>query len=383
METTITKPLEITLTEEQQRAQDAIASWMKLPFSKQTQEFKLGGYAGTGKTTLMKSVVKALSDADHNIEVCAFTGKAVNVLQRKGVGGRTMHSLMYDVIDEGKGIVSFEKKSRLEGRPSLVIVDEASMVSTELYKDLISFGTKCLFVGDPGQLEPVGDNPQLMMQPDVTLQTIHRQAESSPIIKLANWVRKGGMVMGDGHEDLVVSNKSYPIGEASKHDQIICAKNATRLGLNKHIREFRQLTAGKLVLGEKLNVLRNNMNYGVFNGMMLFVREVINEDKDFWICNCEDEVSRKYHDLPIWKQPIENPASIKKETIPPKYRVGSRLVACVFATFGYVITCHKSQGSEWNNVMVYDEWMPPSIWDMRRWRYTAITRASKKLTYCL
>lgn len=371
---------DIILTTEQQSALDTIMDWLKGA----KQQFKLGGFAGTGKTTLNKSVVAACNKAGIALDVCAFTGKAVNVLHRKGVQACTMHSLMYDVIDLGKGVIAFEKKTKLEGRPKLVIVDEASMVSTELFNDLISFGTKCLFVGDPGQLEPVGDNPQLMMQPDITLQTIHRQAENSPIIKLANWVRKGGAILGSSHEDLVVMTKAYPIDKASAHDQIICAKNATRLKLNKAVREYRQLPLGKLVLNEKIIVLKNNINYGVFNGMIMFVRNITDEDKDFYICNCEDEVGRKFHDLPIWKQPFENPDSIKNDSVPPKYMTDSgKRVNSVYATFGYVITCHKSQGSEWNNVLVWDEWMPPHIWDMKRWRYTAITRAAKKLTYCL
>lgn len=384
---TLTKSLntEIILTDEQQHAIDAIVLWLEQPQITHP-EFKLGGFAGTGKTTIIKFLIKLLADK-YNIAVIAFTGKAVNVLNRKGVQAQTMHSCMYDVEQLPGGQLAFYKKTRLESDPDLIIVDEASMVSTELYNDLVSFKKKYLFVGDPGQLEPVGDNPQLMFSPDLVLQTIHRQAESSPIIKLANWVRKGGAILGgNANEDLIISNKNVPINVAAEHDQVICAKNHTRIGLNKHIRSFKNLIENKLTLGEKIIVLQNNIAFGVFNGMILFVQEIVREEQNCYVCKCVDEIDRNFNELPIWKLPFEQPDALKKDTTIPKFVSKTYSKAkpkLVFATYGYAITCHKSQGSEWNSVLVWDEWMPPSVWDMKRWRYTAITRAAKKLTYCL
>jgi exodeoxyribonuclease-5 len=125
------QPQQITLTEEQQKAIDLIKAWFIQP---EPKEFKLGGYAGTGKTTIIKFLLENLETS--RIEVSAFTGKACNVLQRKGIRiARTLHSLMYDtqVIN---GAYIFHLKSRLDMNPALIIVDEASMVSTELYNHL-------------------------------------------------------------------------------------------------------------------------------------------------------------------------------------------------------------------------------------------------------
>jgi exodeoxyribonuclease-5 len=139
-----------------------------------------------------------------------------------------------------------------------------------------------------------------------------------------------------------------------------------------------------LQVGEKVIVLRNNLTFGVFNGLILFIKtihgaaEVTSKDGNHrypvWHCDCEDEIGNKFTRLPIWQTPITTPFAIKKDTVVPK--------VVVQITYAYVITCHKSQGSEWDRLLVYDEWMPPQVWDMKRWRYTAITRAAKHLTYC-
>ena len=364
---------EITLTEEQQKAVELILAWMKDDLG--ARSFKLGGYAGTGKTTIIKFIIAELHK-QYRIVTCAFTGKACNVLQRKGVDSQTMHSLMYDVdIDDKTGEVSFHKKYTLLF--DLIIVDEASMISTDLYNDLLSFDKKYLFVGDPGQLEPVGDNPNLMAKPDFVLSKIHRQAENSPIITLATSIRQGGPLIVKQVPGLIIQKKPKTIAEGLNCDQIIVAKNKTRTMFNQAIRASKKLEPNTIVEGEKLICLRNNRNFGTFNGMILFVKKVYGtvKSRKTWTdcikCDCEDEVGRRYPSLPIWKKPFIDALDEKEY---PK----SDTVHC---TYGYAITCHKSQGSEWSKVFVFDEWMPPQVWNMARWRYTAITRAAKELIY--
>ncbi len=374
----ITKPPDVVLTEEQQIAIDNIAKWLEDPCK---QEYKLGGYAGTGKTTVIKSVIKKLDEID--IAVSALTGKAVNVLQRKSVHAQTLHSLIYDCEMQNKKLV-FVKKRKPDVKRDLIIVDEASMLSTELYNDLKSFGIKLLFVGDPGQLEPVGDNPNLMLFPDYILSKIHRQAEKSPIIYWANEIRQGrGMnYVGDG-TDLVIRDKNIKTSDFFAVDQLICAKNKTREHMNSMVRRAKYLEPNTLVQNEKIIVLRNNIQEGVFNGMILFVDKIIKEDvvgkytkHKVWICDCVDEIGTPY-EIPIWQVPFLTPEKLGtgKDVFVPR--------EVVYCTYGYVITCHKSQGSEWDKLIVFDEWMPPQVWDMKRWRYTAITRAAKQLTYCM
>lgn len=367
----------ITLTEEQQSAVNRIADWMEFPAATH-QEFRLGGYAGTGKTTVIKAVLDYLQK-DNRITIAAFTGKAVNVLQRKGLKeAQTLHSLMYQCCPLPSGGFKFILRDELEDNPKLIIVDEASMISNDLYDDLVSFGTKLLFVGDPGQLEPVGDNPDIMGEPDLVLQKIHRQAAESPIITLANGVRLGETIrLGDQGAVFIRNKTGFSIAMAAEFDQVICARNKTRTEINTKFRDMLKKPRTMLLPGDKIIVLRNNPSYVVFNGMILFVETIANQTKDFTLLTAKDEIGRVFPNIPIWNQPFEK--DIGKEFKIPTYKTNQM----VYADFGYCITCHKSQGSEWPSVLVWDEWMPPKIWDMKRWRYTAITRAAERLTYCL
>lgn len=371
---TTTTP-EITLTEEQLTAITLINTWF---VDSPNQEYKLGGYAGTGKTTIIRSLIDSLRAQHTTVVVCAFTGKAVNVLTHKSIRAQTLHSLMYDCYqDPQTRQLIFTKKTSL-GSVDIIIVDEASMLSTELYNDLKSYHIKILFVGDPGQLEPVGDNPNLMARPDFVLSKIHRQAEASPIIILANNVRTGApsCLTPTRHgldADVVIRGKALTPEQLLTFSQFICARNVTRQTMNTAVRNYLRRPPLSIVPGDKLIVLHNNLSFGVFNGMIVFVDEIINEGAECWITKVHDEVNN-YYTLDIWKKPFQ--IVMKKGTyesqVPRKF---------VFCDFAYAITCHKSQGSEWDRVVVWDEFMPPSVWCMKRWRYTAITRAAKQLLY--
>jgi exodeoxyribonuclease-5 len=363
---------EIVLTDEQEEAVTKITAFL-LPSDKSTA-FRFGGYAGTGKTTVIRALLERLQEK-YRIAVCAFTGKAVSVLQRKQIYiAQTMHSLLYDCEIQPNGTMEFHKKHKLDQDYNFIIVDEASMVSTELYMDLMSFGKKVLFVGDPAQLEPVGDNPNLMRLTDFVLTKIHRQAEESPIITLASKIRLGGTpVRGTEVPGLTVKNKDLNGQIMTAANQVIVARNTTRNNFNKRFRQYYKYEPQCIVEGEKLICLRNNAGFGVFNGMILFVTKIIEETKTCWMCDLKDEIGKELKRVPVWKDPFI--VELEKESrIPREF---------VYCDYGYAITCHKSQGSEWDSVLVYDEPMPARVWSMPRWRYTAITRAAKQLTYCI
>ena len=368
----IALPRSIVLSPEQQSAVDIVTQWAT--DKTKPLEFKLGGYAGTGKTTVIKTIQDALR-RKLGIQVAAFTGKAVSVLAKKQVFGRTLHSLMYDVeLVKGEGYV-FYKKSTLYPNCDLVIVDEASMISTDLYNDLMSFRKKVLWVGDPGQLEPVGDNPNLMRKPDLVLSKIHRQAEKSHILTLANDIRNGGRIpLNQTTDELITRNKSLQVRDLLSVDQVICARNKTRRGFNESIRRALGKPADEIVPEDKIIILRNSLSDNVFNGLILTITDVHSSNPVYWEATAIDELDRKYPKLKLWKRTFQV-EKLDQGEFNPK--------GTVQADFGWAITCHKSQGSEWDSVMVFDEWMPPQVWDMKRWRYTAITRASKKLIYCI
>ena len=353
----------------------------------------LGGYAGTGKTTVIRCLIEQLEDLGLRVAVIAFTGKAASVLRKKGVTqAQTMHSLMYKpILDKDGNLIGFRKKSTLlmndedeDSQPDVVVVDEASMVDVELNKDLLSFNIPVIYVGDPGQLPPVGDSPNLLARCDFVLERIHRQAQNSPIIQFSLDVRRNnwdewGYGQHKHFEDSFVSiiDKKNPMNQEGidsllqQADQVIVPFNRDRIALNDKIRLQKNMT-GLVSPGERIICLENNRNKGVFNGQQLLVDEVLKPDKIGELrVKARDDLGKRYY-LSILEAGFSG-----GKTKDIKY---NRREVCVF-DYAYVITCHKSQGSEWDSVLVIETYAPPSLWEMRRWQYTAITRAAKELYY--
>ncbi len=136
---------------EQDAALKAVASWLK---SGENQVFRLFGYAGTGKTTLARTFAEGI---DGEVAFGAFTGKAALVLRHKGCGNATtIHSMIYRAREAETETPSFELKTEgVASKADLIIIDECSMVDADLGRDLLSFGTPVLVLGDPAQLPPV------------------------------------------------------------------------------------------------------------------------------------------------------------------------------------------------------------------------------------
>lgn len=344
---------ELTLSKDQRDAVEAVLAWYNNPRKKQI--FTLGGLAGTGKTTVIRELLKHLPGA----AVCAFAGKAVNVLRKKGVPASTIHMLIYEWTGR-----KFERKDFLDCR--LIIVDEASMVSSELLGDLRSYDLPIIAVGDHGQLEPVGDDPGLMKNLDFKLERIHRQAKGSPIISIAHNVRLG-------HDPLecilAVNNPAIAsithlddiIERNRKFHQILCMYNTQRTKINNAVREMRNYSE-VLHEGEKLICLRNDYQFGVFNGQQALV-----ESLSPFKLKLDD--GRTLDNPPICMQTLETGK-------PPDFGDFSDEV---HFTYSYAITVHKAQGSEWGKVAVVSA--GGKAFDPNRWNYTATTRAAEKLIW--
>ena len=126
----------------------------------------VGGFAGTGKTTIVSHLVNTWS----RVAVAALCGKAAHVLRQKGAEAKTIHSLIYSPY-ELNGKIHFRRKTKVDA--SIFVIDEASMIDHLLLQDLLWFGIPVLFIGDHGQLEPIGTNPNLMKEPKVKLVNFH------------------------------------------------------------------------------------------------------------------------------------------------------------------------------------------------------------------
>lgn len=352
----------LTLTNEQQLACEAIADW--LATDKQT--FALAGYAGTGKTTVVASLLDALPTKTKPV-VVAPTGKAAHVLTTKGVPAMTIHRFCYQCRgedDEGNPLFDFLGVGDVEDL--LVIVDESSMVDGRIYRDLLSTGARLLFIGDHGQLAPVGEDPGIMRNADFKLETVLRQAGDSPILDFAHRVRIGWtpkLTYESGTVDVCVIQSAeadeFLSGFDKRPDVYLCGTNKVRCFLNEHKRTKANL--------EQVVVLRNNYSQGVFNGQV-FECEVLDRNAEGHPYMGLIEGRRRFFDELGWLN--EKPGF--GGDMPEDY---------ILADYGYALTVHKSQGSEWDHVVVYAD----KNWgsDIERWKYTAATRARKRLTWIL
>jgi exodeoxyribonuclease-5 len=367
---------------QQDDALKAVAAWLK---TGRPQIFRLFGYAGTGKTTLARYFAEHVNG---QVQFAAFTGKAAQVLRSKGAANaRTIHSLIYRprgeeaVADEATGKTSMSPTFSLNrqspiAKAKLVVVDECSMVDEALGRDLLSFGTPILVLGDPGQLPPIsGGGFFTEHDPDFLLTEIHRQARDNPIIRLALDVREGREFMkGDYGTAQVIGREEVTQELVLKADQVLVGTNRTRKRYNKRLRELKGFSADYPQAGDKLVCLRNDPSKGLLNGslwkVMTSARETVKPGINLLVSPEEDDPDRGVAKIKLLKAAFEDPdAEIPWQQ---KKRFDD-------FDYGYALTVHKAQGSQWNDVVLFDESF--AFKDTRdRWLYTAITRAAERLT---
>ena len=223
---------------EQDKALCHVSDWLK---DHSSQVFRLFGYAGTGKTTLAKHIAEYV---DGDVMFGAYTGKAAYVLRSKGCdGASTIHSMIYRPDGEvvGESPVFAIKRDCDAAKASLIIIDECSMVDEELGRDLLSFDTKVLVLGDPAQLPPVkGGGFFTEANPDVMLTEVHRQAADNPIISLSMDIREGRTIdYGQYGESRVIPKSEIDSDDILASDQVLVGINKTRRQFNSRIRELK------------------------------------------------------------------------------------------------------------------------------------------------
>jgi exodeoxyribonuclease-5 len=423
----------ITLTDEQAAAIDAVRAWyetcmttLKPDGRYDTRPFRLFGPAGTGKTTLAKHLGPALGI--HNIAFGAYTGKAASVLNRKGVPATTIHSAIYRPtqsaelraerarlqVEHRETVTEHTQSSKIRARgiadriaeieielhkPSfelnplsdwayddLIVLDEVSMVDSQMAADIESFSVPVLVLGDPEQLPPVGGPGHYTGEkPDVLLGTIHRQALESPVLELATRIRLSRDAELGVRPD---ERETASVSRAMEAEQVLCWRNSTRWKLTGKIRAKLGRPAGEVVAEDRIMCLVNNKkDLGVLNGQQFDVLDVsalngwtllVKEAGD------EHALARWIEVAPDGFQGLAGEEKLK----------GMRLFrgGVMAATFADVITVHKAQGSEFQSVYVIDE--SRAMYEMklrrgseamaareaRRWLYTAVSRAQDSVT---
>jgi exodeoxyribonuclease-5 len=412
-------------TNQQAAALTSVSQWLK---SRSSPWFYLAGYAGTGKTTLAKH----LSEDTGWPVFGAYTGKAAQVLRSKGcTGATTVHRLIYKpekgdtpaLIEsqleairrraiETANSGNLELARRLDGvgdklekklekakkkqakkkaddpeftlregdalsHATLVVLDECSMVDEQMGRDLLSFNVPILVLGDPEQLEPVnGPGFFTGKQPDFLLTDVCRQAKDNPVLHMATKVRnKERLMRGSYGDSEVIGSIQFDTDRKLLADIVLVGKNATRRGVNTEIRKALEMESKYPLAGDRMICLTNDHEKQVFNGST-FVATT--------------KADRFGEDLALEVYAEDDCRHMQIHTNRPNYdgseddrTFWQRRNAGVLETdYAYALTVHKAQGSQWDYVAIDDEsFVSRRTPDgPRRWLYTAITRAAKRVT---
>lgn len=386
-----------SFSDDQARVLERLLAWSLKPDSR---SITLGGYAGTGKTTVTAALRRELAAArpDMRIAFCSYTGKASQVLRQTLIAQGalypqdscgTIHSLLYSPVTSADGNIIGWMRSK-EVDVDLIIVDEASMVTDMIWQDLLTTKLPVIAVGDHGQLPPIEGNFNLMNKTDLKLEHIHRQAEGNPIIQLAQEARMHGKIpVGDFSNS--VRKFSYATHEASDVDDIVdhllsnvhddmlilCGYNKTRVNLNKSVRQKLGRETDEPEGGDRVVCLKNTYvmpGSPIYNGMVGTLESVSEEGEHWYAASVAFADEERQFEGLISRHQFNKPQTIM--TVPglePK-KIGERF------DYGYALTVHKSQGSQAKTVLLFEERFPKSNdEDWRRWLYTAVTRARENL----
>jgi len=355
---------------QQDAALKAVADWLRRG---DRPVFRLFGYAGTGKTTLAKHIAEHV---DGEVAFGAYTGKAALVLRTKGcTDASTIHSMIYRSRESDENGPQFViNRQSPASKADLIIIDECSMVDEELGRDLLSFGQPVLVLGDPAQLPPVkGGGFFTEGEPDVMLTEVHRQAKDNPIIHLSMMVREGGRLEpGTYGESRIIRRREIDASTVMAADQILVGLNKTRRLYNARLRELNGYRDPMPAAGEKLVCLRNDKTKGLLNGGTWTIQALRGIRNDFIRMDVlpDDDARRRSVEVAVHKAFFEG----TEEEVPFVLRKESDEF-----TYGYALTVHKAQGSQWDDLVLFDE--SYAFREHRsRWLYTALTRAAEKVT---
>ena len=465
------------LTSQQQSALNEIESFIESTDPKD-KIFILSGYAGTGKTTIIKEILKSSANKEEsNILLMAPTGKAAKVLRERTWfdGACTIHSGIFcqdpivvnqqddDVATSEVKVVFPLNKSRARSRGWLCIIDEASMISSKdvknddlifgsgnMLNDILSYinlnnESKVIFIGDPAQLPPVGDNASNALSSDwfiangyspkcAVLTDVVRQVKDS--ITLNNSLKIRTLLESEFRNNLQFETKLGEVEEMGVETlietfydnwingdkgAIITYSNAVAYSYNLRIREKLGFSLSLLSEGDNLMVVHNNYFDGcvLYNGDNVEVNYVYPDTETFNI-----KLKKKINDVvtevtinlefkevliinergeEMRRKVLTNLLNSNKAALTPDEHRALYVHVCMRypgihdkseitnilktdpyfnalrVKYGYAITCHKAQGSEWRIGYIDYASRRGFSDDALRWIYTATTRAKEKI----
>lgn len=366
----------------------------------------ISGYAGSGKSTLVRFIVEALDVNPDDVVYVAYTGKAANVLKNKGCQNAiTAHKLLYRARLMPNGKYKYTPRETLEDEPSVVIVDEVSMLPKTLWDLLCTHKVYIIALGDPMQLPPIDKDQDnhVLDHPHVFLDEIMRQAQESEIIRLSMHVREGKPLRSFQCENKeVMIMRPFEVTDDVKAwaDQIICATNQKRRELNNDMRRILGYPADRPVIGDKIinlhnewdiksssgnpltnGVIGNIIDYNIYEQVYPYTfRKDFTQIPILQLTISGDEPEEQFIDLQgDYNELLTGVPSFSGKDEFKLLRLYKDYPLPLHLNYGYAITCWKAQGSEWGKVLGFEEFFPKIPLDHTQYLYTLITRAQDRL----
>ena len=353
----------------------------------------IAGLAGSGKTYLSHMLLDALGIKEGEYLVGAYTGKAALRLQENGFPqAKTLHKLFYKSvkIPGSDDFIHIPLEKSLFSAFKLIIIDEVSMVPNSMLRVIANTGLHVINIGDPEQLPPIGTDNGMLTSPHIFLDEIVRQAEGNSIIRLAHAIRNREPIEPFSDENVqMFPREELNTGMLLWADQILCGKNATRHELNRTVREELGHTGNMPVVGDKIILTRNNWEFvntdgnPIINGLIGNVTRVsepirdprgniINQASVYgYMSFMPDFNTAEFRNVKFDALPF-----LTGETsyiFDQNAKAADKINA---ADFGFAITTHKSQGSEYSKGLGIEERMRGT--NHHRLIYTMVTRFKDK-----
>lgn len=358
----------------------------------------IAGYAGTGKSTLVKFIIDALGIDEKDVGYMAYTGKAAQVLAQKGCPNAcTAHRLLYDSYRKNDGTYYHRPKSHLDYK--VVVVDEMSMLPADMWELLMRHNVYVIACGDPMQLPAISKDQQnhILDTPHVFLDEIMRQEAESEIVQLSMKIRNGEPIKaGKGKTVNIIKPYDFFNEMYEWPDQVICATNKTRQQINNIMRQLKWGEVPKdPIVGDKIICLKNDWDIGAGdeNNPVFLVNGL-----DGQITHINKRRLKTYtetYNAYNIDFAIDNGVKFKNLTVDYNmFQTGEstinklnfkyfKYVPLQQFDYGYAISCWKAQGLEFGKVLIREESWPYDKEEHTKFLYTAVTRAKDKLTLVL
>jgi len=386
------------LNDDQEKIRQAAVKWF---FNESEQLFQIAGAAGTGKTFLIYEILRSLNLNPDQYLAMAYTGQASIVMRTRGfLSAKSIHSSLYELVEvadydnisEAFNLPKKKKVFRLrpfiEDSIKLIFIDEAYMVPKRMIKDILSFGIKTIVCGDPNQLPPVGDDPGFLIDGKVhRLNQLMRQAESSPIVYIANRANKDLPIHCGRYGDqvLVITDDDIVPEMFTDFAQCVCCgTNRTREIMNSNIRSLMGYSGQLPTFGERVICRQNNwdincLGISLCNGLcgtVLSPADISRYDGNIFTIDFKPDLVNDYFrhlscNMEYFLAPY--PRKQEMKSMDKNYTKGE------FFEYAYCLTTHLCQGSEYQTGIYIEEFTRPQM--QRALNYTGITRFKQGLIY--